>query len=311
MNLNDVQPAAMSDFCLQVLPAMLREACGVDPALAEAIGQDTLTRAEDFSALDPISQAAISAPFVEQVAHYEPVQASRLLKAAVCVVVRNSQLEEAHAHGPVNDGGIKGITTMAATPLSHFLAAHRHSSKPSTGTLFVDLKDRFPRAWAALAALSTALETGGRVSYRKPDAPLPDMPSLDAAVTVARTHDDRAVVQSAIDTVLNRALVEKIHRAVDQGGPFYVPNLGRLSRNSGILLSLIEILLSRDVPIVTTNYLIRPEDVWVRKGELVQPDYNPPFRLEILDGLSGSHRKMVEAIKKLVDNAAFDSHAQG
>ncbi len=299
MNTKHIAPDPMNNFCLEVMPSMLADACGVDAAQADAIGRDVLARAEAFSVLDPISQATISAPFVEEVARFQPAGASHLLKAAVCVVVRNSQLEEAHAHGPVNAGGIEALTTMAAAPMSHLLAASCHSPKPSSDTLFIDLKERFPRTWAALTALSTALVSGGRVGYRRPDVPLPDLPSLDSAVAVERTHDDRAVVQSAIDTVLNDDLVKLVHRTIDENMSFYVPTLSRLSRNMEMLSYLIEILLSRDVPIVTTNYLIRSNDVWVRKGELVQPDnYNPRSGLEIIDGLSGSHRKIVEAIAK-------------
>ncbi len=49
---------------------------------------------------------------------------------------------------------------------------------------------------------------------------------------------------------------------------------------------------------MTTNYLIHSRDVWVRR-RLIQPDnYNRLSGLDSLDGLSGSHRKMVEAIRE-------------
>ena len=300
MNASNVDSDAMRRFCLEAVPSMLADACGVDAPQADAIGRDILARAEAFSVLDQITQAAISAPFVEEVAHYQPEEASRFLRAAVCVVVRNSQLEEAHAHGPVNAGGIEVLTTTAVAPLSHLLAMHHQGSGGSSHALFADLETRFPWAWAALTALNTALVEGGRVGYRRPDVPLPDLPSLDVAVTVEQaTHDERAVVQSAIDTHLNKKLVESIHKVVDQNIPLFVPTLSRLSRDTETLLYLIEILLSHDVPIVTSNYLLRSEDVWVRKRGLVQPDnYNPSSVLANFDGLSGSHKKIVEAIVK-------------
>jgi hypothetical protein len=41
------------------------------------------------------------APFVEEVAYYEPQSAPLQLRGTVAVVVRGSLLEEAHANGPV------------------------------------------------------------------------------------------------------------------------------------------------------------------------------------------------------------------
>ncbi len=292
----------MRRFCLEAMPSMLADACGVDAELAEVIGRDILARAEAFAVLDRTTQATLSASFVEEVAHYQPAEASARLKAAVCLVVRNSQLEEAHAHGPVNAGGIEVLTATATAPLSHLLAMHHQGSGESGHALFTDLETRFPWAWAALTALNTALAEGGRVGYRRPDVPLPDLPALDVAVTVERaTHDERAVVQSAIDPHLNKELVESIHKVVDQNMPFFVPTLSRLSRNMETLLHLVEILLSHDVPIVTTNYLLRSDDAWVRKRGLVQSDnHNPSSALANLDGLAGSHKKIVETIAKSV-----------
>jgi hypothetical protein len=53
----------------------------------------------------------LTAPFAEEIARYEPASSSLALKGTVAVVVRSSLLKEAHAHGPVEAGGIQGITT--------------------------------------------------------------------------------------------------------------------------------------------------------------------------------------------------------
>src|SRR5438445_11891235 len=119
---SDITP--MTTFCQEHLPTLLHEACGVDQALAQQIGEDVLVRAEAFAALDPASQDILTVPFVEEVFDYQPREASPRMKAAVAVVVRNSCLEEAHVSGPVNPGGIEAITTMAAGSLSQLIAAH-------------------------------------------------------------------------------------------------------------------------------------------------------------------------------------------
>ena len=90
-----------------------------------------------------------------------------MLKGAVAVVVRSSLLEEAHAHGPVEAGSIQGITTLAAAPLSHFLAARRRNPVTVEHNLFADLADAWPRAWACLGAVAQAYGAGGgRWPYR-------------------------------------------------------------------------------------------------------------------------------------------------
>jgi hypothetical protein len=99
-------------------------------------------------------------PFAEDFV-YEPADSSVELKGAVAVVIRSSLLEEAHSHGPVEAAGIKGITTMAAAPLSHFLAARRQRPVTVDRNLFADLADDFPRAWACLGAVALAYRAGG------------------------------------------------------------------------------------------------------------------------------------------------------
>jgi hypothetical protein len=128
------------------------------------------------------------------------------------------------------------------------------------------------------------------------------MPALPAAgeVVAARRGKQHlgSVVESAITPAFNQQLVDGLQFVITHQAPFYVPSLSRVSRNMDKLLRVVELLLSHDVPIVTTNYLIRFRDVWVRR-RLIQPDnYNHLSGLDTLDGLSGSHRKLVQAIRE-------------
>ncbi|WP_222820342.1 hypothetical protein [Rhodococcus opacus] len=108
-----------------------------------------------------------------------------------------------------------------------------------------------------------------------------------------------AVVQSGIDPVLNEHLVGMLRLARSEQVPFYTPSLSRLSRDSLTLHYVVEFLLSHKVPIATTNCLIRPSDVWVRTGVLVPTDtQNVRAGLDDLNGLTGSHRKTVEMIRR-------------
>ena len=133
----------------------LTDVCHVDEELAAQVGEDILARAESYAALDDTARNVLISPFAEEVAGYEPAGSSLDLKGAVAVVVRSSLLEEAHSHGPVEAGGIQGITTMAAAPLSHFLAARRRTGErwrqPVRGP-----GRCLPRAWACLGAVALA-----------------------------------------------------------------------------------------------------------------------------------------------------------
>lgn len=301
-------PNAMAQFCGTVIPDVLHEVCDMGKDAARVIAGDILQRADAFARLDRDTQRMLGAPFLEEVAAYSPPEASLDLKAAVTVVVRNSHLEAAHADGPVNANGIRALTTYAAGPLSHLLAAGcwllaaQRTQDPGTeANVFGSLVSAYPRASAALSALAQSVAAGGgRVGYSAPDAPIPGVPSVAEAVEARRSSsDERLIVESAIADPLNAQLVQLIHACIANEAQMYVPTLSRISRNMDRLLSVIELLLAHGAPIITTNYLLRSNDVWVRKNQLLKPDNyeNLTAGLQDLSGLSGSHRRMVEAAR--------------
>jgi hypothetical protein len=298
---------AMKNYC-QEIPRLL-QGWGVEVGVAEAIGSDILMRGQAFAALDHAAQKALAAPFVENAVNHEPVELSVDLRAAATVVVRNSRLEEAHASGPVKEGGIRGLTTLGAHVLAQFLHAGPHHRSPWRTDPFAHLPETFPRAWAALSTLSTALSSdGGRVSYRAPHAPVPSWPDASEIVPARQSEQHPgSVVQSAVDTALNEQLVNTMRAVIDHKILLYVPSLSRVSRNMDVLLYVIEMLLAHGAPILTTNYLIRTNDVWVRQGQLVPPPMStsakPTSGVENLTGLSGSHRKVVQNFLR-EDNAS-------
>ena len=118
-------PGHFERLCRVIVPGVLTDVCHVDKELAAQVGEDILARAESYAGLDDPTRDVLISPFAEEVVGYEPADVSLELKGAVAVVVRSSLLEEAHSHGPVDAGGIKGITTMAAAPLGARSAAGR------------------------------------------------------------------------------------------------------------------------------------------------------------------------------------------
>lgn len=295
-------PRHFERFCRVIVPGVLTDACYVDQDLATRVGEDILARAESYAALDDPARDVLISPFAEEVAGYEPANSPLELKGAVAVVVRSSLLEEAHSHGPVEAGGIEGITTMAAAPLSHFLAARRRNPVTVTDNQFADLAGACPRAWACLGAVALAYGAGGgRWPYRVPAASVPELPVAEVEAPSA-DNGQNAVVLSGIDTRFDQLFVQRLREgAEDSDTVWLTASLSRISRHLGKLLQAMEYLLAHDIPILTANYLLRPHEVWVRRGKLAPVDHRDPLTAwRVSRGLSGAHRATVtEALKQL------------
>ena len=254
-------------------------------------------------------------PFAEEVAGYDPAGSPLELKGAVAVVVRSSLLEEVHSHGEVDAGGIKGITTMAAAPLSHFLADRRRHPVTLRSNQFADLEGAYPRAWACLGAVALAYSAGGgRWPYRATTTPLPDLPVAEVEAPRAQNHEGGAVVLSGVDPRFDQLFVELMRERAGLGGGavLLTASLSRISRHLGKLMLAMEYLLGHDVPILTANYLLRPREVWVRRGKLAPLDPQDPFAaLRDSRGLSGAHRATATEIlnQHLEEQAAADPPA--
>jgi hypothetical protein len=299
----DVKPDAtlMAAFCRDELPALLRDGHGVEPALAAAVGEDVLARAEAFAALASDAQNILTAPFLEEVFDYRPREALPHIKGAVAVVVRNSRLDELHAEdGPVGADGVKDITTKAANPLSHLIVSRQRAAEQvsddavsgnaasdnsesdnaasdgAAADIFSRLSAAYPRAWACFTALDGILAEGGPNRYRLPGGPVPQAPAKAA---------------------------DLVRPAVTYGTPLFVPALSVLSRNQDELFEIIEYVLGRGGMILTANYLLRPQDVWMRRRELVRPDKeNPAACLDDQRGLSGAHRAVAAQARAALDS---------
>ncbi len=295
-------PGHFERFCREIVPGVLTDVCHVGEELAAQVGKDILARAESYAALDDTARNVLISPFAEEVAGYEPADSSLDLKGAVSVIVRSSLLEEAHSHGPVEAGGIEGITTMAAAPLSHFLAARRRFPVTVKDNPFADLADICPRARSCLSAVGLAYGAGGgRWPYRVPATPVPALPLAEVDAPKAENHEN-AVVLSGIDTRFDQLIVQRMREAAENGDTVWLTaSLTRISRNLGKLLRAMEYLLAHDVPILTANYLLRPHEVWVRRGELAPVNHEDPLAAwRVSRGLSGVHRATVaEAVKQL------------
>jgi hypothetical protein len=303
---DDPDPRHMARFCREILPEMLAGACCVAAPDARVVAEDVLCRAEAAARLDRDSCEILAAPFFEESFSHEPDGASAWMKAITTLVIRNSRLEELHASGPVNAGGITAITTYGLGPLSHLIAARRRRPRPagSAHDPFAGLAAAYPRAWSCFAALRAALISGGgRVGYRPPEAPLPGLPDASEAIDAPQAEHVElpsdaftAVVLSGIDPGFDHNALRLLQVAESEEMMIALSSLSRISRNSRKLLRVVEFLLARQATVLTTNYLLTCKEASVRRHELVKPDSVRPLDgFQNTSGLTGSHRKTVEA----------------
>jgi hypothetical protein len=197
------------------------------------------------------------------------------------------------------DSGIVAITRYVAGPLSHFLASRRRNPVDRDGpNPFRDLAAQYPRAWACLTALSEVFSAGGRQPFKLPIGPLPQLPSGDElAAAQPASRDAATAVFSAIDPRFDQHLLRLLQQASQEPTLLFTSTLSRYSRNSTKLHRVLEFLLAHKATILTTNYLIRRRDVWVRHGDLIKPDSRDPYA-GIADsrGLSGIHHKLASGV---------------
>jgi hypothetical protein len=315
---DDPDPRLMARFCRELLPEMLTGACGVAAPEARLVAEDVLCRAEAAARLDRDSREILAAPFFEESFSHEPDGASAWMKAITTLVIRNSRLEDLHAGGPVNDGGITAITASGLGPLSHLIAARWRRPLPagSADDPFEGLAAAYPRAWSCFAALRTALVSGGgRVGYRPPAAPLPGLPDASEMIDAPQAeHIDlpsgalTAVVLSGIDPRFDQNALQLLRAAESEEMVIALSGLSRISRNSRKLLRVVEFFLACQATVLTTNYLLTCKEVWVRRRELVRPDsLRPMDGLRDMSGLAGSHRKTVEAHARQVSRPSADA----
>lgn len=115
----DADPSRMDRYCDEMLPAMLTDACGVDPEDAARVVDDVRHRTAVAARLDWDPPGGTRGPVLRGVARPRSRRGLSLDEGHHHAGIRNSRLEEVHADGPVDSGGIQAITTYGLGPLSH------------------------------------------------------------------------------------------------------------------------------------------------------------------------------------------------
>jgi hypothetical protein len=113
---------------------------------------------------------------------------------------------------------------------------------------------------------------------------------------LSATGEPAGVVLSAIDPRFDQMAINHMKKAKGGGLLLGLASLSRMSRDSRKLLRLLDFFLAYQTKIITTNTLLTSKEVYVRGKRLVKPDsWDDMSGLRNLQGISGTHRKTVEA----------------
>lgn len=284
-------------FLSTALPNILAEA-NVDQARIAAVVRDVEQRATDYAGGGKSERRLLRAPFLDDVASFDPEEAPIGSRADVAVVVRNSELERFHSMGSVGDDEIATITYLATGALNQWLRenADRSEHKPLHG-VFAGVSE-FPRACAALTAMALAAEVGGRKAIGRDrnqvPAPLARDPHVDR---VSQGEEDTfqlvATVRCGLDPIdsdLERALSRVAGGDADL---LFTSSLSRYSRNSVHLAQALEFVLSNGGSVLTSNFLVRPREVFSRRAPLIGSNSAELLSNLSTDRLSGLHARHV------------------
>ncbi|MED7826586.1 recombinase family protein [Streptomyces chiangmaiensis] len=292
-------------FCHGALPDLLTGA-GLSDDDARGVAVDVIRRARMLAALPANDFDVLVTPFIEEVSQHRPLSAPAWLRASVVVAVRNSRLEDFHAlGGPLRAADITAVTEAATEPLALLL---EEPGTPVSNNTLAGLDERYPRAWACLAALSDLMASDGSTerACSMPQAPVPDLPGSHEKIHAERATNVRplmagqGVVASGVDSRFDQALLAMMQQVKD-GNAEVVPlsALSRLSRNSDKQLRVLDFLLAHGATVLTTNYLLSPDVVAVRSRPLVKPDsYDLRRTMRQLRGLGPTHTGWIKALRK-------------
>jgi hypothetical protein len=305
-----LDPRHWLKFCRDFLPGILVDVCKATDDEATMVADDVMLRAAAVARMDRKTQEILAAPAYEESYEYDPVDAPPWLKALTTLVIRNSQLEELHTKGLIEQGSIAAITKYGLGPLSHFLTSDVPLDGEVTVDPFADLAESYPRAWACLSALRLCINAGGgRAGYELPDAPVPELPDISEVVVEVVTTEiaaeslgsREAVVFSGVDPRFDQASYDHLKLAQEEGLTLGFPSLSRISRDSRKLFRILEFLLAHNTKLITTNHLLTGREVWFRKGYYVKPDSrNFGKGMDDHRGMSGTYRKTAESFLRLV-----------
>lgn len=215
---------------------------------------------------DRVFRNAVLLLGLEEGSYYEPP--SKIdVRCFVVITIRNSPIETIQSDAYASAGLSKALTNkdvkdITSEAIRHFssqdFSAMCKQAKASSKTdLYFDMKQQHPVAWAALEKL--AMTSAKTVDYPKIDCSEPfsfEGWVDDPAKTIQKT-DFKPIIFDAYVPEFDPSLLEILQAVTSTSSSALVVDAFKvISRNIKKLMDVIELLLTRDHALVTTNFYL-------------------------------------------------------
>jgi hypothetical protein len=181
-----------------------------------------------------------------------PAEANVMVRAAVTLGVRNSELEDLHVKGLVAEADWRELTVAAAEHFAHWdfdLGAQEPVMALELDP-FDGLRDVYPLSWAAFGQLAR-WQPGATVTYPSPKRE--PLPPPDAEFESERTDAGEHVVH-AMDPRIDERLSDVLSGiCLGESDGLVLPSFKHISRNLQKLYRVTETVLSNGGRIQTAN----------------------------------------------------------
>jgi hypothetical protein len=208
----------------------------------------------------------LMAPYLEVANRHEPFDLPVTSRALALIGVRNSELENLHLAGVIEQSDWRLLTQAAAHALNRIARAPVEERVVSVDP-FADLLEDYPTAAAAFAVLAS-MAPGQERSWTPPAVSPPPLPESDICVPL--TSDGREV-RDAMEERLSLRMTQIIEQRAADRGFFGLPSLKHISRNPRVLFGVVDVLLAHGATVVTANVWLSPDHIRMREDPV---DYN-------------------------------------
>lgn len=235
----------------------------------------------------------------EESEFWEPKEISTDLKAAICVGVRNSLIEDLHTDSqgknrsfqPADENWIRSLTENT---IRYFADRSIERIAYQANNLFGDFISLYPTTCAAFRNLC---QLSGPDKYYKPvKGNIPEIDLSQRSSNCSGTMVFSGVDQN-IDPFLQYCLWMISQKRIEV---FFAPSLKHLTRNSKKLFEVSEFILGSGGKIVTLNYYISDGYVSKRRQPMKPPHFDSDVAecLSNMQGLQKRHREALLVYKK-------------
>ena len=248
---------------------------------------------------------------IEEASFYSP-QANLDIKSLVVLGVRNSLLEDiASTTQAARQFDLKKkiipdehIILFTGDAIKYFKEIHLEKLAQTIQSVavnpYIQLKDKYPFAWAAFEALTKSTGKENHFLPIKETNTINYLPPITSLSSTQSTNTSNVTVMSGMSPIFDTNLLQNLHAIADRHiNLFFADSFKMISRNPDKLFKVIDFVLRHNSSFVSCNYFLSNGYV-SRRRNLQKPAHlvsEIRYKLHDTDGLSQKHRTALKNIK--------------